>query len=129
MTVPPGCAGMGAEVCQKFPLAGSMLMMLGSDALLMPHASDTALRARALSIAAHWIMTASVSSGVAGMVEKLDSSGPPGPPPPIGVPVTATLSIEALGRAPEDPAGPVPLESEKRTRAVAELGSAVGRCA
>src|SRR2546430_9478289 len=100
---------MGCEVCQKSPLAGAMPMMLGSDALLGPHASDTAFRARAVSTTLAWITTPAVSIGGAGIVEKLDITGPEGPPAPITLPVTATLSIDALGLAPEEPAGPVPL--------------------
>src|SRR5438105_2377441 len=102
---------MGKDVCQKSPVAGAMPITLGSEELVVPHARATPLIARAVSTTLAWMVTPSVSSGVAGMVEKLDSTGPSGPPEPIGVPVTARLSIEALGRAPEDPAGPVPLWS------------------
>src|SRR5207248_1688996 len=109
MTVPPACAGMGNEVCQKSPVAGAMLITFGSDAPVVPHASETAFSARAVSTTLACTVTPSVSTGGAGIVEKLEITGPPGPPEPIRVPVTATLSIEALGRAPEEPAGPVPL--------------------
>src|SRR5437879_2057967 len=100
---------MGSEFCQKFPLAGAMLMTFGSDELAVPHASQTASSARAVSTTLTCTVTPTVSSGTAGITEKFDSTGPAGPPEPMSVPVTATLSIEALGRAPEEPAGPVPL--------------------
>src|SRR5690349_15872467 len=102
---------MGTDVCQKSPVVGAMLMTLGRDTPLVPQASDTALSARAVSTTLACTRTPSVSSGTAGSSEKFDSTGPAGPPAPIRVPVTATLSIDALGRAPEEPAGPVPLES------------------
>src|SRR5689334_18135198 len=109
MTVPPACAGIGTEVCQKSPLAGAMLMTFGSDAMLVPQASDTPFRARNVSTTAAWMVTPSVSSGGDGIVEKFEIVGPPEPPEPIGVAATTTLSIEALGRAPDEPVGPVPL--------------------
>ena len=100
---------MGWAVCQKSPLAGAMLMTFGSDELLVPHASETASRERAVSTTLAWTVTPSVSTGVPGMVEMFEIIGPAGPPALIGVPVTTRLSMEALGRAPEEPLGPVPL--------------------
>src|SRR5438046_3528156 len=109
MIVPPACAGIVCAVCQKSPLAGAMPMTFGSDALLVPQANETALIERAVSTTLAWTVTPSVSTGGDGIVEMFEITGPPGLPAPIGVPVTATLSIEALGRAPEEPGGPVPL--------------------
>src|SRR5690349_4160428 len=100
---------MGSEVCQKSPVAGAMLMMFGSGEGAVPHASETVLMARSASTTLAWIVTPVVSTGGDGIVEKLEITGPPGPPPLIEVAVTATLSIDALGRAPVEPAGPVPL--------------------
>ena len=76
-----------------------MLMTFGSDELDSPHASETAFRARAVSTTLAWMMTPSVSTGGAGIREKSEMTGPPEPPALIGVPVTATLSIDAFGRA------------------------------
>src|SRR5262249_29654197 len=99
----------GVAVCQKSPVAGAMLMTLGSDELLNPHASETALIARTVSTTLACTVTPSVSTGAGGLIDRLEMMGPEGPPAPIGVAVTERLSIDALGRAPDEPPGPVPL--------------------
>ncbi len=86
-----------------------MLITFGSEPALGPHASETASSARAVSTTLAWTVTPRVSTGTAGMVERFEITGPEGPPEVMGLAVTSTLSIEALGRAPEEPAGPVPL--------------------
>src|SRR5689334_10812593 len=109
MIVPALCAGMGTDVSQKSPVAGCMLMTFRSDEMLVPHVSETPFKARNVSTTAAWTVTPSVSTGGDGMTEMFEIVGPPEPPEPIGVAATTTLSIEALGRAPDEPAGPVPL--------------------
>src|ERR1041385_5943943 len=99
---------MGENACHWSPVGGSLLMTFGSETTLAPQARDPPFSGAALSTTLAAPVAAVVSRGAAGSMAMPEITGP-GPPEPISVPVITTLSIDALGRAPEEPAGPVPL--------------------